>query len=322
MAGAPAPGTAPAGTIHTVLGEIPAAELGVTYAHEHLLCLPGAHLLEQGGPDLILDSFESSAGELELFKQAGGGAIVEVTCRDYGQDAEGLAALSLRSGVHVVAATGHIMEGYWQGVVDVAAMSDTEIVEEMLRDLTEGYPEAPGVRAGVIKVGTSRDTATRDEERMLRAAALVQRDLGCAITTHCTGGTGGAMQVRIFEEAGANLEKVVIGHQDQRLHWDDHLAIARSGCTLGYDCVSKEKYEPESRRIEFVKRLIDQGLGDRVLLSGDLARKSYLTAYGGGPGFTYILWRFIPWLWQEGVSRAATEQILRHTPARVFAWER
>ena len=311
-----------AGTVHTVLGEIAPGALGATYCHEHLLCLPGEHLLAKGGDDLILDSLDSSAAELELFAQAGGSAIVEVTCRDYGQDAEGLAALSLRTGVHIVAATGHIMEGYWQGVVDVAALSDNEIVEEMLRDLTEGYPEAPGVRAGVVKVGTSRDLPTADELRMLRAAALVQRDLGCAITTHCTGGTGGVEQVRILEAAGADLEKVVIGHQDQRLNWDDHLAIVRSGCTLGYDCVSKEKYEPEAQRIAFVKRLVDEGYGDRVMLSGDLARKSYLTRYGGGPGFTYILWRFIPWLWQEGVSKAATEQILVTTPARVFAWTR
>ena len=311
-----------AGTVHTVLGEIAPAALGATYCHEHLLCLPGEHLLAKGGDDLVLDSLDSSAAELELFAQAGGSAIVEVTCRDYGQDAEGLAALSLRTGVHIVAATGHIMEGYWQGVVDVAALSDNEIVEEMLRDLTEGYPEAPGVRAGVVKVGTSRDLPTADELRMLRAAALVQRDLGCAITTHCTGGTGGVEQVRILEAAGADLEKVVIGHQDQRLNWDDHLAIVRSGCTLGYDCVSKEKYEPEAQRIAFVKRLVDEGYGDRVMLSGDLARKSYLTRYGGGPGFTYILWRFIPWLWQEGVSKAATEQILVTTPARVFAWTR
>lgn len=311
-----------AGTVHTVLGEIAPGALGVTYCHEHLLCLPGEHLLAKGGDDLILDSLDSSAAELELFAQAGGSAIVEVTCRDYGQDVEGLAALSLRTGVHIVAATGHIMEGYWQGVLDVAAMSDTDIVDEMLRDLTEGYPEAPGVRAGVIKVGTSRDQPTANELRMLQAAALIQRDLGCAITTHCTGGTGGIEQVRIFEAAGADLEKVVIGHQDQRLHWDDHLAIVRSGCTLGYDCVSKEKYEPETQRIAFVKRLVDEGYGDRVMLSGDLARKSYLTRYGGGPGFTYILWRFIPWLWQEGVSKAATEQILVTTPARVFAWTR
>lgn len=311
-----------AGAVHTVLGEIDAAELGATYCHEHLLCLPGQHLLEKGGDDLVLDSLEASAAELELFRLAGGSAIVEVTCRDYGQDAAGLAALSRRTGVHVIAATGHIMEGYWAGVVDVGALSDADLVEEMVRDLTVGYPEAPGVRAGVIKVGTSRDGATRDEERMLCAAATVQRDLGCAITTHCTGGTFGPGQVRILEAAGANLEKVVIGHQDQRLDWDDHLAIVKSGCTLGYDCVSKEKYEPESQRIAFVKRLVDAGYGDRVMLSGDLARKSYLTRYGGGPGFTYILWRFIPWLWQEGVSREATEQLLVRTPARVFAWER
>jgi phosphotriesterase-related protein len=126
--------------------------------------------------------------------------------------------------------------------------------------------------------------------------------------------------VRIFEEAGADLEKVCIGHQDRRLVWEDHLAVVKSGCRIGYDCISKEHYEPEAKRIEFAKRLVDEGYGDQLVLSGDIARKSYLTSYGGGPGFTYIMWRFVPWLWQEGVSREATDKMLVDNPAKLFAW--
>ena len=305
--------------VHTVLGEVAPEELGATYAHEHLLTSPGEHLLG-GSDDTILDSLDKSAAEMELFKQAGGGAIVELSAAEYGRDAAGLAELSRRTGVHVIAATGHIMEGYWRGVVDVGAMTDTELVDEMLRDLTAGFPEAPDVRAGVIKVGTSRDRVHPDEERMLRAAAIVQRETGAPITTHTTAGTIPTEQVRIFEDAGANLEKVIIGHQDRRLHWDDHLAVVKSGCNIGYDCISKEHYEPEAQRIAFTKRMIEEGYGGQVVLSGDIARRSYLTSYGGGPGFTYILWRFVPWLWQEGVSREATDRLLIENPARIFTW--
>lgn len=307
------------GTVHTVLGEIEPSELGVTYAHEHLLTMPGEHLLN-GSDDTILDSLEKSAAEMELFKQAGGNAIVELSCSEYGREGAGLAELSRRTGVHVIAATGHIMEGYWRGVLDLSDRDVPSLVDEMVHDLTEGFPEAPDVRAGVIKVGTSRDAVHPDEEKMLRAAAIVQRDLGVGITTHTTAGTIPLEQVRIFEEAGADLEHVCIGHQDRRLVWDDHVAVVKSGCRIGYDCISKEHYEPEAKRIEFAKRLVDEGYGDHVVLSGDIARKSYLTSYGGGPGFTYILWRFVPWLWQEGVSHEATDKMLIDNPARLFAW--
>jgi predicted metal-dependent phosphotriesterase family hydrolase len=306
-------------TVHTVLGEIDASELGATYAHEHLLTSPGKHLLG-GTDDTILDSLDKSAAEMELFKQAGGSAIVELSCLEYGRDAAGLAELSRRTGVHVVAATGHIMEGYWRGVLDLSDRDIPSLVDEMVHDLTEGFPEAPDVRAGVIKVGTSRDAVHPDEDKMLRAAAIVQRDLGVPITTHTTAGTIPLEQVRIFEEAGADLEKVCIGHQDRRLVWEDHLAVVKSGCRIGYDCISKEHYEPEAKRIEFAKRLVDEGYGDQLVLSGDIARKSYLTSYGGGPGFTYIMWRFVPWLWQEGVSREATDKMLVDNPAKLFAW--
>jgi phosphotriesterase-related protein len=306
-------------TVHTVLGEIDPSELGATYAHEHLLTMPGEHLLN-GSDDTILDSLDKSAAEMELFKQAGGRAIVELSCLEYGRDGGGLAELSRRTGVHVIAATGHIMEGYWRGVLDLSDRTISSLVDEMVNDLTEGFPEAPDVRAGVLKVGTSKDAVHPDEEKMLRAAAIVQRDLGVPITTHTTAGHIPLEQVRIFEEAGADLEHVCIGHQDRRLVWDDHLAVVKSGCRIGYDCISKEHYEPEAKRIEFTKRMVDEGYGDHVVLSGDIARKSYLTSYGGGPGFTYILWRFVPWLWQEGVSREATDKMLIDNPARLFAW--
>jgi phosphotriesterase-related protein len=306
-------------TVHTVLGEIDPSELGATYAHEHLLTMPGEHLLN-GSDDTILDSLDKSAAEMELFKQAGGRAIVELSCLEYGRDGGGLAELSRRTGVHVIAATGHIMEGYWRGVLDLSERTISSLVDEMVNDLTEGFPEAPDVRAGVLKVGTSKDAVHPDEEKMLRAAAIVQRDLGVPITTHTTAGQIPLEQVRIFEEAGADLEHVCIGHQDRRLVWDDHLAVVKSGCRIGYDCISKEHYEPEAKRIEFTKRMVDEGYGDHVVLSGDIARKSYLTSYGGGPGFTYILWRFVPWLWQEGVSREATDKMLIDNPARLFAW--
>jgi 5-phospho-D-xylono-1,4-lactonase len=308
------------GKVVTVLGEISPEEMGKTYAHEHLLTLPGEHL-SKGSDDMTLDSYDKSTAELELFKQAGGQTMVELSCSEYGRDAAGLAELSRRSGVNVIAATGHIMEGYWRGVFDVGAHSDDELYSEMMRDLTEGFEDAPDVRAGVIKVGTSRDAVHPDEERMLRLAARVQQETGAPITTHTTAGTIPLEQVRIFLDAGADPSKVVIGHQDRRLVWEDHLEIVKQGFNIGYDCISKEHYEPEAKRIEFAKRLVDEGYGDQLVLSGDIARRSYLTSYGGGPGFTYILWRFVPWLWQEGVSHEATDKMLIDNPARIFAWK-
>jgi phosphotriesterase-related protein len=249
-----------------------------------------------GGEDLILEDMDKSVEEVELFKQAGGESVIDCTTTEYGRDAAALADVSRRSGVHIIASTGHIMEGYWRGVEDIAGRTEDSLIEEMVTDLTKGIPGAGGVRSGVIKVGSSRDEVKPEEEKMLRCAVEVQKRTGAPIQTHTTAGTAPLEQVRIFADAGADPEHTMIGHLDRRLAWDDHKAIAEAGYRLGFDCISKEHYQPEAKRIEFVERLIGEGHGGQVMLSGDIARRSYMTAYGGGPGYTYILWRFIPWL--------------------------
>jgi len=309
-------------TIHTVTGPIDPAQLGITYVHEHMLChAPPAMMETSGGVDLVLEDEDGSAAELGLFKQAGGSAVIDLTCAEYGRDVEGLRRLSERTGIHLISATGHIMEGYWTGVVDVAGMSNTDLVDEMVHDLTEGL-DGTSIKAGVIKVGSSRGKVTADEERVIRAAVKAQALTGAPISTHTTAGTMGPAQAEILMDAKADMDHVLIGHLDRNLDWDDHLAVARSGSRMGFDCISKEHYQPDAQRVEFIQRLCAEGYGDRICFSGDLARRSYLTSYGGGPGMTYILWRFVPWLRHEGVSADIIDGILVRNPAQFLTFTR
>ena len=64
--------------VRTVLGDIDPADLGVTNAHEHLLCKAGPHLAStpEGLADLELSDLDKTAAELELFKQSGGSAML------------------------------------------------------------------------------------------------------------------------------------------------------------------------------------------------------------------------------------------------------
>jgi phosphotriesterase-related protein len=49
------------------------------------------------------------------------------------------------------------------------------------------------------------------EERILRAAAIVQRATGLAITTHTHYTRFVDEQIDIFQDAGADLDRVVVG---------------------------------------------------------------------------------------------------------------
>jgi predicted metal-dependent phosphotriesterase family hydrolase len=301
----------------TVLGDVTPAKLGRTLCHEHLLTAPGGRFAED--KDLLLDDPARSATALETFRSAGGGTLVEVTTPEFGRSSSGLRALSLRTGVHLVATTGHVSEDYWRGVIDLDAASERSIAEEMLSDLTESMDEGE-VRAGVIKVGSSLDRITTTEAKVMRAAAAAQAETGAPITTHTSAGTAAMDQIRVLEKAGVDPARVCIGHLDRRLVWREHLEVARAGAFLGYDCISKEHYEPDTGRARFIARLLAAGHGEQICLSGDLARRSYLDAWGGGPGYRYILEDFVSLLGAAGLDPGAVDLLLIDNPARLLTW--
>ncbi|MGH8874468.1 MAG: phosphotriesterase family protein [Acidimicrobiia bacterium] len=304
-----------AGFVRTVLGDVDPTSLGVTYCHEHLLTQPA----ERFGIDLLLDDEHRAARELEIFRQAGGGTVVELTTPELGRRPAGLRRLSERTGVHIVATTGHVSEQYWRGMLDLGRCSEEALVEEMVVDLTHGM-DSTRVRAGIIKIGTSLDQVIPFEARAIRAAGAAQRATGAPITTHTTAGTLAMEQVRLLEEAGADLRRVCIGHLDRRLVWEEHLALARAGVFLGYDQISKEHYQPEAERISFIVQLAAEGFGDRICLGGDLARRSYLEAWGGRPGYRYILAEFLPRLVAAGLGEEAVRALVVDNPAGLLTW--
>jgi 5-phospho-D-xylono-1,4-lactonase len=300
--------------VHTVRGDVAAGDLGVCYPHEHVLGGPSG----VDDPDLVLDSASAAIKELIFYRQAGGQAIVDMSPVDYGRDVEGLQRISETAGIHVVCVTGHHKEAFaapwtWDATVE-------QLAERFIAELTVGI-DGTRVRAGVIKAGSSHGRVTPGEEKVFRAAALAHRETGAAISTHTEAGTMGMEQVDLLRSEGVEPGKIILGHVDRKLEWDYHLQLARTGAYLCYDQISKERYAPDSQRVEFILRLVAEGHGRQLLLSGDLARKSYLPSYGtgGGPGLTYILWRFVPWLRTGGLSETAIDDLLVHNPARALA---
>lgn len=303
------------GNINTVAGVISSMQLGVTYAHEHLITHPPQFVVNED-PDLCMNDIEKAVEELNLFSMAGGTAMVEMTTVDYGRNIHALRTIASRVPVHIIAPTGFLKGIYHTHLVRDKTID--QLADVMIREVTEGI-NGTDSKAGVIKAGTGHNDISNDEEKVLRAAARAQIATGAAISTHTEAGTMGLGQVKIFQSEGVEMEKVIIGHLDRNLDWDYHHALAKEGVYLLYDNVSKEQYHPDSLRIEFIQRLIQKGYGKRVMLSGDFGRKSYFLTQNGGPGYTYILWRFIPWLRKMGISKSEIDDLLVNNPRAVFA---
>ncbi len=243
---------------------------------------------------------------------------MELSPADYGRNAPGLVRISQATDVHIVCVTGHHKAAF--SSLWVHDKSIDELADRFARDVTEGV-DGTSIKAGAIKAASSLNTIAPDEEKVFRAAARAHRLTGAPITTHTEAGTMGLEQIQLLLSEGVKPEHIIIGHVDRKLEWDSHVTMLKTGVTLSYDQISKEKYIPDSQRVDFILRLVKAGFGKQLVLAGDLARKSYWPSYGtgGGPGLTYILWRFVPWLRSEGLSEDAIQDLLVKNPARALS---
>jgi phosphotriesterase-related protein len=301
-----------------VLGDVGPEALGAVYYHEHVITRPRGEWTG-GDPDLVLDDEARALEELRGFREAGGGTIVDASPEELGRDPEALRRVSAASGVQVVATTGHICEAYWRGAIELAARSEEDLVEAFVRDLTVGL-DGTDVRAGVIKVGSSEGGPTALERHVMGAGAAAHRATGAPIITHTTAGTAPLAQLDVLLEAGVDPGRVCVGHLDRRVDVPEHAEVARRGAYVGYDCVGKERYLPDAERVRSILELVEAGFGDRILLGGDMARRSDLRSWGGGPGYAFILGTFLLRLVAAGLPEERARALVVDNPARFLPW--
>lgn len=302
------------GLIRTVLEDIEPEQLGRTHGHEHVFFDP----VKDQDEDLRRTDLTEALAEITSFRAAGGSGLVDATVAELGRDPKGLAEVSQTTGVHIIAATGHTAQEWWHRAVDLEKRAVKGLTEQMVSELSDGIG-ATGIRAGVIKVGTSLDDVTQAEARIIEAAAAAHHATGAPLISHTTAGTMGPEQLELLTTHGVAPNRVCIGHLDRRMILADHLALAEAGAYLGYDQVSKERHAPDRDRAQMIVKLVAAGHADQILLGSDQARRSDL-AFHGGPGLAHLLSRFVPLLIGLGVSEEDVGRILVENPRRFLAW--
>jgi phosphotriesterase-related protein len=299
--------------IRTVLGDIKPDQLGLTLAHEHLIGQPPAEFAE---PDLTLDSEEAAVEELGFFKQAGGSAVVEMTTIDYGRNVEALVRISRASGVHIIAVTGLNQARFADRFSQDKSLN--QMAHCLTHDVFAGFGNTD-FRAGVIKASSSLNGAGVNEIKVFEAAIQAHHTTGAPLSTHTEKGTWALGQIELFRKNLVDPKRVLIGHLDLKPDLPYLKEVASTGVYLGLDQFSKEKYLPDTRRVELVMALCQAGYIHQLLLSGDLARRSYWQHYGG-PGFAHIPSTLVPMLIGAGLSQSQVQTILVHNPREWLAF--
>jgi phosphotriesterase-related protein len=306
--------------VQTVLGPIDPATLGLTLPHEHtqiaLWHIEGRHDYWQLTRDqsLILE-------ELARFVAAGGSALVDLTLPGVGRDPEWLSAIARSSGLHLIMGCGWYRGAYYPAEALIDRRSVDDLADELVREIEHGVG-ASGVRPGIIgEIGTDKPWLSAQEERVHRAAARAARRTGLAITTHAVQSAVGQDQLRVFEDEGADLSRVVIGHADSYPRLDHYLAVVDRGASVEFDFLGMAftplERHGEPRVIELLGELVARGHTDRILLSQDVCHDSQLRAYGGH-GYTYLAETFLPLLRQAGIPDHVLEAITVGNPRRLL----
>jgi phosphotriesterase-related protein len=317
------------GIVHTVRGPIDAAKLGFTLPHEHVLA--GSAGILQTWPALVggRTAFrERVVNKLTALKGEGVDSIVDVTPADIGRDVRFLEEVSRRSGIQIVACTGH----WLNPSLSIAARTVEELTEFFVMEIERGI-EGTDIKAGVIKVATDRDGVTPFLDKAVRAAARASKATGVPVTTHTfAAGRMGEKQAEIFESEGLTPGTVCLGHSDDTTDLQYLTGLARRGYTIGMDHMPQGLREPTperpswQQRAQAIKHLIDAGLTERVFLSNDWYFAVTIAATGAmdameklnPDGMSFVTRKTIPHLRQLGVTDAQIRTITIDNPRRFF----
>ena len=345
-----------AGKVQTVRGLIEPGELGITLAHEHLLVDLSPTYIPPNDPDgrkfweqpvsietigrirhhsmpnrdnVILGDIPTAIDEINLYRQHGGGSLVDATSIGIARDPRGLARISGATGVNVVMGSSYYVEAAHPP--DMDGRSEAAIRDEIVRDVAEGA-QGTAIRSGIIgEIGCSWPL-TRNERKVLRASAAAQRLTGAALLIHPGRNEAAPLEIlAVLEEAGADLGRTVMSHIDRTVFRRQTLVrIAETGCYLEWDLFGREEslypFNPaiempsDAKRIDDIAWAAAQGHGRRIVVSHDICSKFRLQRYGGH-GYYYLLGQVVPRMRARGFASDLLDDILVNNPRDILTFD-
>lgn len=335
------------GKVLTVTGPVEPAALGKVMMHEHL----HADMFDWEKDCLIREERPMTQERREMLireavphmkacvEQYGGCAWVETSIHPWRAWPTFYLEITHMTGMHCILISGFYrqVEGgrYWakhraeDGISPLLLdHSAEELVEYCVREVVEGI-HGTGVRAGGLKFGTSAAEMTPMETKAARVVARAQKQTGVHITTHCTHFGAETTQLRLLEEEGVDLSRVVIGHTAWHLMDPDIRKVCiewmKKGANflptnLGID--DPQKIDGWRPLVEAIHEIFDRGLGDRLCFSLDGSFCSengpFVFCVAPPPPFLHIYTHTLPAFRKLGLTAEEEDWIMRRNPQRII----
>jgi len=174
------------------------------------------------------------------------------------------------------------------------------------------------VRAGMLKAGVGYWRIDPFERRVLAAVGAAAAATGVPVMVHTEYGSAAWEVLDALAAAGVAADRVVLAHIDRNLDPGLHAELTAAGAYLGYDGMARHREAPDSAILDCLAKVAAAGDPDRLLLGGDVARRSRYRSYGGIPGLDYLPTRFLPRLRRE-LGDALVDRMLVANPARLLS---
>lgn len=325
-------------SVNSVLGPISPGDLGVTLMHEHLIFGYPGWQYDSAAPSYDREKVAGICVEkIREVQQYGLKTIVDATPNDGTRDPELYKMVAEKTGVNIICATGLYTESEGAAAYfkSRAAFSGDpkrivhEMYETFMKDISRGIGDS-GVKAGVIKVGTSKGLITPYEEMVLEAAVMAQKDTGAPIITHTEAGTAAPRQAEFLISKGADIKRLMIGHMCGNANLQYHLEVLQKGPFIAFDRFGLDVVFPDVLRTGTVIGLIGLGFVRQIILSHDsiiqwLGRDFPLPEPAlplvANWHMAHIFKNILPALKKANITDEQINAILVDNPRRLFAGE-
>jgi phosphotriesterase-related protein len=298
----------------TTLGTMQADDLEMILPHEHIFVgMETDRGPEQTDTDDVVDLM---APEIEKVKEVGVTALVVCTPVGVGRYIAAVKAVSEETDFPIAVPTGIYREPW---IPDWAHAAEEAVIRDWMLSELQDEIEDTGVQAAWIKLSAGDEDMTETEAKILRAAGAAGLETHACIGSHTVAGRVVKDQLAVLEEVGYPLDRFIWIHAQNEEDFDINVELGKRGVWIEYDAIGSASYDDDFF-IDRIRRMLDAGLGDRLLLSHDRGWYDPSKPGGGTPRpFTYISETFLPKLADAGIDQETVRKMTVENPFRAFA---
>lgn len=313
--------------IRTILADIPAESIGITFSHEHLM-IDDSYATDTY-PDFLLNDTVKISQELTELKKLGCTLMVDTMPANAGRNADKLAEISRQTGVHLIGCTGLHQEMYYPARHWRYQYSEDQLTDLFIADIVQGIDrfdyngpviQRGSYKAGLLKLATGDEPFSNHQQKIFHALVNAHKATGAPILTHTNHGKQALEQALLFDKLGADLNHIVLSHVDRNKDLGYHNALMQTGISVEYDSAFRWKKGAENMTYFLLEKLLPD-FPDQITVGMDAARSSYWTSYGGSPGLNYLLTTFKEELSIRGLT-PFFDKIFIDTPRRIFSFSK